>query len=150
MKNIFDLQVSNEVIARIEQLTAETQPKWGKMSVGQMLAHCSVPYEMVYTDKHSRPNGFVRFFLKAFLKPTVVGEKPYKKNSRTAPAFLQTEEKVFEDEKVRLIGYIRKTQEMGIGHFEQFESNSFGKLSSKEWSNLFMKHLDHHLKQFGV
>ncbi|MCJ8164098.1 hypothetical protein MKJ04_04535 [Pontibacter sp. E15-1] len=30
------------------------------------------------------------------------------------------------------------------------ESHSFGRLSSQEWNNMFYKHLDHHLSQFGV
>ena len=150
MKNIFEQSVCDEVVVRIGNLTHETQPKWGKMSVGQMLAHVNVAYEMAYTDQHKRPNGFVRFMLKAFVKKTVVGEKPYKRNTRTAPAFLQTEPKDFEQEKGRLLEFIGKTRELGASHFEGKESNSFGKLSSKEWNIMFYKHLDHHLKQFGV
>lgn len=150
MKNTFDPQVTKEVIGRINNLTKDTQPKWGKMSVGQMLAHLCISYEMVYTDKHSRPNGFMRFLLKAFLKNTIVGEKPYKKNSRTAPAFMITDQRDFDTEKTRLIAFVEKTEKLGASHFEQKESNSLGKLTSKEWSNMFYKHADHHLRQFGV
>ena len=150
MKNIFEKAVSAEIIERINGLTSSTQPKWGKMNVGQMLAHCSVTYEMIYEDKHKKPGGFTRFMLKLFVKNTVVGEKPYKKNSRTAPAFLITDKRMFENEKVRLIDYIIKTQELSAQHFDGKESLSFGKLSVKEWNNMFYKHLDHHLKQFGV
>ena len=42
MKNIFEQAVTDEVIARIDNLTSKTQPVWGKMNVAQMLAHCSV------------------------------------------------------------------------------------------------------------
>ncbi len=150
MKNIFDAKVTSDLKGRLDELTAESQPKWGKMSVGQMLAHVNVTYEMAYTDQHAKPNGFMRFMLKTFLKPIVCGEKPYKPNSRTAPAFLQTEPKVFETEKERLIAFLNKTVELGASHFEQKESNSFGKLTSKEWNNMFYKHLDHHFRQFGV
>lgn len=150
MKNIFDPKVTSESINRLNTLTHESQPKWGKMSVGQMLAHVNVAYEMAYTDQHKRPNGFMRFILKLFLKSTVTGDKPYKQNLRTAPAFLMTEEKEFDKEKERLIGFLNKTIDLGESHFEQKESNSFGKLTSKEWSNMFYKHLDHHLRQFGA
>ena len=54
MKNIFDIAVVNELIARIQQLQANTQPIWGKMSVAQMLAHCNVTYEMAFENKHAR------------------------------------------------------------------------------------------------
>ena len=56
MKNIFTKEVTKDVIARVEKLTPESQPTWGKMSVAQMLAHCNVSYEMVYTNKHPKPN----------------------------------------------------------------------------------------------
>jgi hypothetical protein len=58
--------------------------------------------------------------------------------------------KNFEKEKNRLMGYLIKTQELGEAYFDQKESHSFGKLSKTEWSNMFYKHLDHHLSQFGV
>ena len=60
------------------------------------------------------------------------------------------DEKNFETEKKRLLDYIRRTQELGEGYFDGKESMSFGKLSKTEWNNLFYKHLDHHLKQFGA
>ncbi|MHB0756467.1 DUF1569 domain-containing protein [Polaribacter sp. M15] len=150
MKNIFTKEVTQQVINRIEKLTPKTQANWGKMSVAQMLAHCCVTYEMVYTNKHPKPNTFVKFMLKAFVKKAVVGTKPYPKNSRTAPQFLIVDEKEFETEKKRLIEFINKTQQLGEKEFEGKASPSFGNLTAKEWNNLFYKHLDHHLQQFGV
>jgi len=150
MKNVFNAADSAEIIERINKLTPGAQPLWGKMSVGQMFAHCNVTYEMVYTDKHKKPNAFLRFILKTFIKKKVTQEGPYIKNSRTAPQFVITETKDFDAEKTRLIDFIKKTQEMGAGFFDGKESLSFGKLSKDEWNIMFYKHLDHHLNQFGV
>jgi len=150
MKNIFQLSESEEIIQRINQLKVHTAPLWGKMSVSQMLAHCNVTYEMVFETKHPKPSPVVRFFLKLFVKNSVVNAVSYPKNSRTAPQFIISEQKVFEEEKTRLIIHIQKTQQLGTDHFEGKESNSFGKLNSNEWNNMFYKHLDHHLGQFGV
>ena len=150
MKNIFDKEISNKIIDRINNLTPTTQPNWGKMSVSQMLAHCCVAYEMVYTNKHPRPNAFVRFMLKSFVKKTVVNDKVYAKNGRTAPQFIISDEREFNSEKKRLVDYIIKTQELGENYFDGKESHSFGKLTKQEWNNSFYKHLDHHLNQFGV
>ncbi|MFK7812190.1 MAG: DUF1569 domain-containing protein [Maribacter sp.] len=149
-KNLFNEQESQETIARINTLSPETQPQWGKMDVKQMLAHCNVAYELVYTDKHPKPGGFQKFMIKLFAKNVVVGPKPYKKNSRTAPMFLITDEREFETEKKRLIEHLEKTQQLGASHFDGKESHAFGALSENEWNNLFSKHLDHHLTQFGV
>ena len=150
MKNIFKAEVTQEVIDRVNNLTPESQPLWGKMTVSQMLAHCSVTYEMVYDGTHEKPKGMMKLILKLFVKGMVTGEKPYKKNLRTAPQFLMTSDKDFELEKARLIAYLKKTQELGENHFDNKESLSFGRLSIKEWNNMFYKHLDHHLTQFGV
>jgi len=150
MKNIFDATISEEVIGRINQLTPESQAKWGKMNVAQMLAHCNVTYEMVYTDKHPKATGLKRFMLKLLVKNAVVNEKPYPQNSRTAPQFIISDEREFNAEKQRLIDHIRKTQKLGASHFEGKDSNSFGTLTAREWNNSFYKHLEHHLTQFGV
>ena len=141
LPNIFDKNVTQGLIARINQLKADSQPKWGKMTAPQMLAHCNVTYEMVYTEK---------FILKLFVKNIVVSEKPYKRNSQTAPAFLITDTRDFEIERKRLIDYLNQTQALGAKSFDNKDSNSFGKLSIEEWNNMFYKHLDHHLTQFGV
>lgn len=149
MKNMFDTADVAEVIERINNLSGTSERKWGTMNVGQMLAHCNVTYEMVYDDLHSKPNAFLRFILKSFVKPKVVGDKPYKQNSPTAPQFKVTADKDFDLEKERLIHYIERTLKMGREAFEGKESLSFGRLTAQEWNNMFYKHLDHHLKQFG-
>ncbi len=150
MKSVFDPVDVKELLARIDALTPGSRPLWGKMNVAQMLAHCNVTYELVYDNTHPKPNGFVRLLLKLFVKPSVVNDKPYRHNLRTAPVFLVTDEKSFAAEKGRLVGYVKKTLELGQPYFEQRESNSFGPLSGKEWNNTFYKHLDHHLRQFGA
>ncbi|WP_055448363.1 DUF1569 domain-containing protein [Lacinutrix mariniflava] len=150
MKNIFSKETANEVINRVNNLSKTTQPNWGKMSVSQMLAHCCITYEMVYTDKHPKPNAFVKMMLKLFVKKAVVSEKAYPKNGRTAPQFIIADAREFETEKKRLTDFLLKTQELGEDYFDGKESHSFGKLSVIEWTNSFYKHLDHHLRQFGV
>lgn len=150
LPNIFSKEVAEGVIERINKLTPNSQPLWGKMNVAQMFAHCCVAYEMVYTDNHPKPGFLMSFILKNFVKRMVVSAKPYPKNNKTAPAFLITEEKDFEVEKQRLIDYIRETEVLGSYIFDGKMSHSFGPLSANEWNNMFYKHLDHHLKQFGV
>jgi hypothetical protein len=150
MKNVFDKEVTDELIMRVNRLTPSTTPQWGKMNVAQMLAHCNVTYELAYENKHPKPNFLMRTMLKLFVKGGVVGEAPYKKNLRTAPVFVIADARDFDKEKKRLLIYLRKTYEHGEKYFEGRESHSFGQLSAWEWNNMFYKHLDHHLSQFGV
>lgn len=149
MKNIFDTGVTDEIISRINKLSPGDRPQWGKMNAAQMLAHCNVPYEIIYENKHPAPNALLKFILKTFIKKKVVGESPYPHNVRTAPQFIMKDEKKFEEEKNRLIDFIIKTRDLGENYFNGKESVSFGTLTSGEWSNMFYKHLDHHLNQFG-
>ena len=150
MKNVFSQEVTTELINRINKLTKDSKPQWGKMSVDQMLAHCCVSYEFVYEDIHPKPNPMKIFLLTMLVKKFVVNEKSYSRNSRTAPEFIMKGDKDFAAEKRRLIDYISKTQKQGEAYFDGKESHSFGKLNKDEWSNMFYKHLDHHLSQFGV
>jgi hypothetical protein len=150
LPKIFNKDVADRVIQRINLLKPTSQAKWGNMQVAQMLAHCNVTYEMVFETKHQKPNFLMRVILKMFVKKAVVSETPYKQSSQTAPEFIIKEDKNFENEKNRLITYINKAQQLGEPHFDNKESLSFGKLSKEEWNNMFYKHLHHHLAQFGV
>lgn len=147
---IFEPEVTQGLLDRIEKLTPTTKPEWGKMTVSQMMAHCSVAYDMTYGAVSVKNNFFMKLMLKYFVKKGVVGPKPYAKNIRTAPVFVVEDERDFATEKAKLIGYLRRSQEEGEAAHEGRENVSFGPLTAYEWSVLYYKHLDHHLRQFGV
>lgn len=48
MVNTLSSEGAEQMIARINQLTENAQPLWGKMSVDQMLAHCNVAYDYTF------------------------------------------------------------------------------------------------------
>ncbi|NOT75998.1 MAG: DUF1569 domain-containing protein [Cyclobacteriaceae bacterium] len=148
--DIFTSEIASKMTDRINRLSLNTKPQWGKMNCPQMLAHCNVAYEMIYDQKHKKPNFLMALFIKAFVKDIVVSNKPYKHNSPTAPAFVIKGERDFDSEKKRLVDYIDKTEKLGSSSFENKESLSFGRLNLNEWNNMLYKHLDHHLTQFGV
>jgi len=68
LPNIFTKEVSESLINRVNALKPDTPGIWGKMNVSQMLAHCNVTYEMAYENKHPKPNFFMKFILKSFVK----------------------------------------------------------------------------------
>ena len=150
MNNVFNQADTAEIIKRINKLEPNTQPLWGKMNASQMLAHCNVSYEMVYDNIHPKPNMILKFILKKFIKNKVVTDTPYPKSSNTAPQFIIKDVRDFQNEKVRLENYITKTQQLGESYFDGKESDSFGALNKSEWNNMFYKHLNHHLTQFGA
>jgi len=148
--SIFDSSTTEMVLSRLEKLQPETQPEWGKMDAAQMLAHLNVAYDQAYGTGTVKYNPLMKLMLKLFVKKIVVGPKPYKRNSRTAPSFLIADARDFEKEKAKLIDHVRTTEGKGRKYFEGKASAGFGKLTSGEWNILFYKHLDHHFTQFGL
>lgn len=152
--NIFDRSVTDELIARIDRIAADTDPKWGVMNAAQMMAHCSKVYDTLYDAEYQRKNpphtGGMRFLLRLLVKPMVVGPKPYKPSSRTAPSYVVADTREHRQERNKLVAYLDRVQTLGASHFEGKMSYSFGPLTAAEWNVLFYKHLDHHLRQFGV
>ncbi|MDQ6610442.1 MAG: DUF1569 domain-containing protein, partial [Bacteroidota bacterium] len=67
----------------------------------------------------------------------------------TDPHYKMSDEKNFEEEKEKLIHYIDRFAKEGYTVTESVHP-FFGKMSSQEWALLAYRHMDHHLKQFGV
>ena len=151
MQNVFDAKDAQEYINRINNLTPETQRKWGKMSVDQVLAHLNVAYDLTFTpEKFPKPSFIAKFLLSRFVKPKITNEIPYKQSLPTSLAFIIADERNFEEEKAKLIGNIQRVQQLGREAFEGKENINFGKMTAQCWNNMFAKHLNHHLEQFGV
>mgnify|MGYP002664436793 FL=1 len=151
MQNVFDAKDAQEYINRINNLTPETQRKWGKMSVDQVLAHLNVAYDLTFMpEKFPKPSFIAKFLLSRFVKPKITNEIPYKQSLPTSPVFIIADERNFEEEKAKLIGNIQRVQQLGREAFEGKENINFGKMTAQCWNNMFAKHLNHHLEQFGV
>ncbi|MEE9439918.1 MAG: DUF1569 domain-containing protein [Saprospiraceae bacterium] len=148
--NIFKEEDVNILIARLNRLKRKTEPLWGKMAVGQMLAHLNIGFEMIYEKIHPKPNVLMKFILKRFVKKSVVSKTPYPKNARTAPQFLIKEDRDFEVEKKRIHDYILKTLNHGESYFDGRDYHSFGVMTKEEYNNMLYKHINHHFTQFGV
>lgn len=151
IEDLFDREGKERMLARIGALAPDSEARWGRMSVGQMLAHCNVAYEIVHEPGRHQPPGFVgKLLARVFAKPVVIGARPYPRNSPTAPMFVVKDAKDFGAERARLVAYIEATFEQGAAHYEGRENLTFGRLTAGQWNTLFSKHLDHHLRQFGV
>jgi len=137
-------------IERLEKLKPDSQPLWGKMNAGQLLAHLNVTYDMASGKVDPKNNFFIKWMLKTFVKQGVVGPKPYPKNSRTAPVFLVSDEQDFQIQKKLFLENIQNTQKLGASHHEGLASPSFGALTADEWSVTYSKHIEHHFEQFGL
>lgn len=150
LPNIFHSQTTTEFTWRINSLTGNEIPLWGKMNVGQMLSHCCVPYQQILGENADRPPFIMRVLMRWFFRKSMTNAKPYQKNLPTGPTLVRTGSHNINEERIRLISYIERVRQLGPEKLADIPSLSLGKLSSEEWSNMLYKHLDHHLRQFGV
>ncbi|MEO5945383.1 MAG: DUF1569 domain-containing protein [Chitinophagaceae bacterium] len=146
IKNLYDDSVKQEIIDRITKLTPASETKWGKMNVSQMLHHCQLPVLAAYGTIKPRGNFFLRL-LGPMFKSVLYNENPYKQGLPTDKMYIITDEKDFEKEKTELLNLVEKFSESAV---TKLPHPVFGKLSKEQWSKATWKHLDHHLKQFGV
>lgn len=146
VKNLFDADVKQDLINRINTLTPQSQAIWGKMNVAQMLAHCQAPLG-VATGKHKLKKNFLLSLIGPLFKKQLFNDTPFKKNLPTDKSFIIANPQAFEKEKealINMINYFSPATMSGEQH------PFFGKLTNDEWSRGTWKHLDHHLQQFGV
>lgn len=146
MKNLFNRSHKQEILDRINKLTASTQRQWGKMDVAQMLKHCAKPLELALTNPKP-PRVFIGRILGPMFKNAVMGPKPFKKGSFTPPEFKIETHENFEEQKNKLIDMINLFTPQNVSDpVHPF----FGRMAENEWGEGQYKHLDHHLTQFGV
>jgi hypothetical protein len=149
MKNLFEPETVEEIKKRIDQLQPNSQRMWGNMEVAQMLAHCSAAMEVAVGEKNP-PRMFIGRILGPFIKSAFTNEKPLKKNAPTDKSFLVIDQRNFEKEKTRLFKLINQFSAGGVEKVTKHPHSFFGKLTPIEWATGMYKHLDHHLRQFGV
>ncbi len=149
MKSIFETKHAIEITERINRLREESTPQWGTMQVSQMLAHC-VAFHDISLGNILPPRGLLGRLIGRFAKPMFYNEKPLPQNMSTIPDILIDNDRVFETEKEKLQQQIANFQVNGSDQCSRYAHPFFGKLTAEQWGKGIYKHLDHHLKQFGV
>lgn len=147
MKSIFEEKAYKEIMDRINKLDETSKANWGKMNVGQMTWHCQGPLNIILekNDYGMKPS----WLAKIFFKKSLYNEKPWKKGLPTAKFLKTKDQKDFSVEKENLVKLIDETYQ----HRDKTEWNphpAFGYFTAQQWGQMQYKHLDHHLRQFGV
>lgn len=149
MNSIFDKTANESMIARINLLHSETQAVWGKMTVDQMLRHCALAIDVAFGKQDLKIN-FLMKLLGKFLKKKVFYGGDMRKNTPTAKEFMVLERYDFEEVKSELVARFSRFATEGKAAIQLMDHPFWGKMNYEDWDALMWKHLDHHLKQFGV
>jgi len=149
MENIFNATDRAALQQRVDRLQPTSARQWGTMNAAQMLAHCASALEMACGDRPGK-QVFLGKLLTPFIRSTVLGPKPLRRNSPTDPNLVIAEERDFDAERHRLSMLIDRFCQAGPDAAGRQIHSFFGRFSGEQWGRLTYKHLDHHLRQFGV
>jgi hypothetical protein len=139
-----------EVKQRIGRMKPDSERQWGTMNPAQALEHCSRGVETALGDK-TPPRVFIGRILGWIIKPKVTeNDEPLRRNSPTAKILVVQDERDMETERTRLFELIDRFAAAGPAGCTTHPHAFFGRLTPDEWAILMYKHLDHHLRQFGV
>lgn len=151
--SLFDEQNREEIIARINNLTPEAKGLWGKMNVNQMICHCTDGLRGCLGELSGELKDESNFMSRSLIKWLVLYVIQMPKEVPTSDRVNQmkdgTKPTDFESDRKTLLEFIEKMTAKSddfawVRHFK------FGALNRKEWGILSYKHIDHHLKQFGL
>lgn len=149
MKSIFEIETRKEVINRINALETASEPKWGKMTVAQMLRHCSLCEEYYFGNIKVKRSFFGHLFGKKAIRGILKDDhSTIGKNAPTSPVFQVADLVIdFENEKQKWISLIEGYSTFNNDGFIHW---FFGKMTKDQLGQFIYKHCDHHLRQFGV
>lgn len=150
MKSLFQVPEVVEVKMRLGELRPESPRQWGKMNAPQAVAHCAAALEMALGDNPS-PRLLVGRIIGQLIKPLVFREgEPFRRNTPTLKNLMILDQRDLDKERERLCGLIDRFATAGAAGCTRNPHSFFGRLTPDEWAILMYKHLDHHLRQFGV
>lgn len=149
MSTLADPAVRAECKARVVRLNPDAPPEWGRMTARQMVCHLNDSFGVAMGQKYASPatNILQRTLVKWIALHTPVRWPP---GATTRPEVEQgvggTPPAKWENDCAELI---RRLDE--FANWRAFAAHPiFGKLSPEEWLTWGYRHVDHHLRQFGV
>jgi hypothetical protein len=151
-KTIVDPDVRSSLSFRILLLTHRTERRWGTMNAGQMLRHVAVGMEQALGKQKDVDASNI--LLRTVGRIAILRILPkFPRGLPTSDAMRQTatasDPSEFESDRERVLALL---EEQGAWPRERHmpDHPALGPLTHAERGILTWKHLDHHLRQFGV
>jgi len=147
MKSIFNPPDHFELHNRVQLLKTSARPHWGTMTPLQMVAHLCDSLRMASGELEVAPKKMPLRF--SPLKELVLYWLPMPKGLPTAPELIGRKPGDWSLEIAELRDQLNSLVQRGAEALAPAHP-AFGKLSAKQWGVLIYRHMDHHLRQFGV
>jgi hypothetical protein len=149
MSTLADPNVKSRCCERIATIDPNARPKWGRMTASQMICHLNDSFRVATGEKYASPatNVLQRTIIKWIALrapmrwPSGVPTRPEIEQGQggTPPA-------EWAHDVAELRGLI-----VAFADRTSFAAHPmFGKMSRRDWMAWGYRHVDHHLRQFGV
>jgi hypothetical protein len=134
------------ILQRLHRLTPDSRPSWGTLTAPRLLCHLSDQLRVGLGDQPvtRHDTALSRTLLKWLVVYSPLRAPPGKVT--TAPEMLTTAPGRWKTDLERCASLIQRLAETPTTAVHP----TFGPLSHDGWCRLAWKHLDHHLRQFGV
>jgi len=149
-KNLLNEEAAGKMIARVQMLRPDSPALWGTMTATEMLLHCNQIHERLLspattTAKKASLKQYAIRWVVLYVMPRFPKGVKAPKQVRTKGAISDAE---FEKQQALFAAIVQRfpLHTSPINHPHPY----FGNLNSKQWGLAAWKHLDHHLRQFGV
>ncbi len=147
MKTLWTESDRSALLDRLTRLNADAKPQWGKMNCAQMLAHLNDSMRMTVGDLPAQSKGGPLRYTP--LKQLIIYWLPWPQGAPTAPELISRAPDGIEQETAAVQALVERFAQCA-DKSQWPEHPAFGKLSAKDWGVLAYRHIDHHLRQFGV
>jgi hypothetical protein len=148
MKSVWNDPEHRELQERVKRLTAQHAATWGTMNASQMVAHLSDAIRMASGELRVAPKSILVLRYPP-LKQLVIYWLPFPKGAPTVPELIARQPGAWPAE----IADLQHQLERFVGRGPRATAAThpvFGRLSGSQWGVLVYRHMDHHLRQFGV
>ena len=147
--NILYAPAAESIITRVQKLNPDSNHLWGEMNATEMLLHCNSCNKQILEEQRGNEKTSTKQFLLRILALYIAPN--FKKGIKSEERHL-TKGKInateFEDQKQEFIRLINQfplnKKDLTLTH------PAFGNISTNQWGIAAYKHMDHHLRQFGV
>ena len=146
MPTLHDEGYRLQIINRMRSLHRDSPRRWGRMSADQMLWHVNGGLSMALGQMDIPPQ---KTPLPRPIMRLVALRLPWPKGLPTMAMFVASGAYDFESERGRCFQLIEQMRAKPLD--EDWPTHPlFGKLSGRHASRIQAKHLEHHLRQFGL
>ena len=148
-KNLLYKEVAELIISRVAKLQPTSKARWGTMNATEMLLHCNRCNEQIFNEGPSGKQTTVKQYLLRILALYIA---PHFKKNLKGDKRNETKGTIdashFEAQKTQFVELISRFPnhpgQLTLMHV------AFGNISTNQWGIAAWKHMDHHLRQFGV